>query len=302
MKNFPDYLPFKSERKRQKFLDYYDARAKEWPVISETKYVETSFGKTFIRICGPTNAPYLVLLPSVNSSSLIWLYNVKGLSEYFRIFAVDNIYDVGRSVYSRPVKTAGDLVSWLDGLFTALNLGNNINLMGYSLGGWITSQFILHYPDRLQKAVLVCPVATILRIPGEWAWRGILSVIPNRRLIKKVMVNWAFQDLVKKTDPTSNKIIDDLMEDDIMALKCFKLKMPATPTVLKDEELHNIAVPTLFLVGEHEVLYSARDAVSRFNKIAPQIKTEIVPGASHDLPIVQSELVNKKVVEFLLKG
>jgi len=33
--------------------------------------------------------------------------------------------------------------------------------------------------------------------------------------------------------------------------------------------------------------------------VAPQIKTELIPDAGHDLTIVQSELINNKVIEFL---
>ena len=45
--------------------------------------------------------------------------------------------------------------------------------------------------------------------------------------------------------------------------------------------------------------YSAEKAVRRLNTFAPQIKTEIIPGAGHDLTLVQAELVNRKVLEFL---
>jgi pimeloyl-ACP methyl ester carboxylesterase len=33
--------------------------------------------------------------------------------------------------------------------------------------------------------------------------------------------------------------------------------------------------------------------------VAPQIKAELIPDAGHDLTMVQAELVNKKVIEFL---
>jgi hypothetical protein len=33
--------------------------------------------------------------------------------------------------------------------------------------------------------------------------------------------------------------------------------------------------------------------------VAPQIKTEMLPDAGHDVTIVQAEMVNKKVIEFL---
>ncbi|GAH54730.1 unnamed protein product, partial [marine sediment metagenome] len=67
-----------------------------------------------------------------------WLPNIEALSEYYRTYAVDNIYDYGRSVYTRTIKSPDDFVNWLDELFSILELGDNINLMGLSYGGWLT--------------------------------------------------------------------------------------------------------------------------------------------------------------------
>lgn len=92
------------------------------------------------------------------------------------------------------------------------------------------------------------------------------------------------------------------MDESYLALRSFKSKRMVNPTVLSDAELQALKVPTLFLAGENEKIYPARKAVQRLNKVAPQIKTELVPNAGHDLSIVQANLVNMKVLEFLKKG
>jgi len=53
-------------------------------------------------------------------------------------------------------------------------------------------------------------------------------------------------------------------------------------------------VPVLFLVGENEVIYaiSARQAVARLERVAPQIETEVFPNCGHDISIVQTERVS----------
>jgi pimeloyl-ACP methyl ester carboxylesterase len=293
------YHPFRSAKAKEQYLKYYDMRAQKWPVVSECRMVKTSYGQTFVRISGPADSPPLVLLPSAGATSLFWIPNIKLLSESYNVYAVDNIYDFGRSVYTRTFKNSDDLINWLDELFMALELGNNVNLMGLSYGGWLTSQYALHFPGRLHKIVLLAPAATIFPLPGEWAWRGILSAIPHRYFIKKMMVDWAFEDLVQKDDEVSKILLKEIIDDAIMGLKCFKFKMPIHPTVLDDKELQSIRISTLFLVGENEKLYHAQKAVRRLNKVAPQIETEIIPNAGHDLTIVQAEMVNKKVLEFL---
>jgi pimeloyl-ACP methyl ester carboxylesterase len=71
---------------------------------------------------------------------------------------------------------------------------------------------------------------------------------------------------------------------------------------MTDEELKSISVPTLFLVGENEKMYSVTEAIQRLNEVAPQIKTEIVIDAGHDLTLVQSEAVNDAVLKFIRTG
>ena len=78
-----------------------------------------------------------------------------------------------------------------------------------------------------------------------------------------------------------------------------KFKTPVAPTVLSDSELRRIRTPTLFLVGEHEKIYPPLEAIERLNAVAPQIKTEMIKGAGHDLPLVQPLSVNAKVLRFL---
>ena len=301
--SIPSYYPFKTEEMRREYYEYYDGRAQEWPVPSEGRYIETSYGKTFMRVSGPENASPLVLLPSGYASSLVWAPNISDLSKHFRTYAVDNIYDVGRSVNSRPVKDADDLSKWLDELLTSLELGDSVSLMGLSLGGWLTSQYALRFPGRLRGIVMAAPAATVFPLPGEWAWRGILGALPPHKFfMTHVMVNWMFQDLVRKTDAFSKQMLANSIDDACMAMKCYTFRMPIAPTALTDDELASISVPALFLVGENEVIYSAQAAISRLAEVAPKIRTRMIEDASHDLTISQRTEVNELAISFLQKA
>jgi pimeloyl-ACP methyl ester carboxylesterase len=295
---YSSFHPFRSQRTKDRYLKRYDLRAQAWPVASETRTIDTFYGQTFVRISGPPAAQPLVLLPSAAASSLIWMPNVEALSAHYRVYAVDNIYDFGRSVNSREIKTSDDLTNWLDGLFDALQLGNKINLMGLSFGAWITGQYALRHSSRLGKAVMCAPPATVFPFPASWALRGLLALIPHRYFLRN-MTSWMFKDLTQKKDEVSIKLVEDLVEDAFIGLRCFKFRMPVAPTVMSDEELQSIKVPTLFLVGENEVLYPAQKAIQRLKNVAPSIRAEIIPNAGHDLTIVQAKMVNERVLEFL---
>ena len=58
-------------------------------------------------------------------------------------------------------------------------------------------------------------------------------------------------------------------------------------------------MPVLFLVGENEKTFPPYKAIRRLNEVAPQIETEIIPQAGHDLNFAQADLVSQKVLEFL---
>ncbi|MBL8680202.1 MAG: alpha/beta fold hydrolase [Myxococcales bacterium] len=136
-------FPFRSEAAREEYLAFYDHRAERWPVPSETRLVATSFGQTFVRASGPTNAPALVLLPGMSSSGLMWESLIEPLSRDFRAYAIESVSDVGRSVATRDVRSAEDYTQWLDEVFAALDL-REVNLVGMSYGAWITANMALH--------------------------------------------------------------------------------------------------------------------------------------------------------------
>jgi len=62
-----EYHPFKSRDTKEKYLNYYDAKANEWLIPSETRMVDTSYGQTFVRISGPEDGKPLVLLPGATA-------------------------------------------------------------------------------------------------------------------------------------------------------------------------------------------------------------------------------------------
>jgi pimeloyl-ACP methyl ester carboxylesterase len=289
--------PFRSAQAKAEYLGAYEMRAQAWPVAWEPRMVSSFYGQTFVRVSGSTDAQPLVLLPGMGSNSLMWMPNVEAWAECYRTFAVDNIYDYGRSVYTRTLKGPNDFVNWLDELFGALELGAKINLVGMSYGAWLTSQYALHLPSRLEKIVLLAPAATVLPVRLEFSVRLFLCLLPHRYFIK-CMMYWQAKDLIQK-DEAGRLIIEDAVDHSFLASRCFKPKRMVAPTVLTDQELRSINVPTLFLVGENEKIYSAQEAVQRLNRVAPRIRTEVIPDAGHDLAVVQAELVNSKVLEFL---
>ena len=71
------------------------------------------------------------------------------------------------------------------------------------------------------------------------------------------------------------------------------------PTVLTDEDWQNLSVPTLFVVGEHDVTYSPHRAIQRLAAVAPRVETMLAEGADHHVAIVKPAWLTEVMLSFL---
>lgn len=293
--SLPAYFPYRSEAAKNSYLAYYDALAlKRWPVASDKQMVPTSYGETFVRITGPADAPPLVLLPGAVATSLMWAPNIRDLSDSCRTYAVDQIGDVGRTTCKKPARRVDDLLAWLDELFDALDLHEGISLAGVSYGGWLTLQYAAHAPQRLSAAIPLAPGGAVLRISARFIVRLLVTGIFSRWLLRP-LCRWIFADMVRK-DP---QWLDGLLDEMRMGMRSLGPRSLPMPPRWTDAQWLALSVPTLFLVGEHETIYDAREAVLRLKRVAPEVRAEIIPGAGHDLSIVQAEAVDRRIIEFV---
>jgi len=295
--HLPDYHPFVSTEAKELFLRDYGRRAAAWPIPSEELYVDTPYGKTFVRVSGPIDAPPLILLPGANTSSLMWIPNIEDLAKAHRVFAVDSVASYGRTVTDRSIKSSKQYTAWLNELLTNLRIDKKVDLVGVSYGGWIASEFALRHPERLNKLVLLAPAATVQPIKAEFLIRILLSNLPPRSKSQDIY-SWLCNDSLKNSDQTRASL-EDLKGERALGESTFKSSVPARPRNLSDAELQGFKMPVLFVAGENDKIYSTKDAITRLNRVAPLIKTDLIPKAGHDLTIAQPKLVDDKILGFL---
>lgn len=291
------YHPFRSPQAQKAYHAFYTEKAKAWPVEAETKWIETASGQTFVRISGDATSPPLVLLPGSQATSLTWIPNIAALSSRYRTYALDSLYDFGLSIRRRKIKNREDILAWLDEVLTALIPTGTFNLMGLSYGGWVASQYALSFPERLHKLVLLAPAMTVLPVSFSLIFRALLTRIPFVEFHKRFYY-WLLYDAVH-SGSAGKVFVDEAIVEWKTAEKCFG-PMPIIPaTILNDTAWQSFKIPVLFMVGENEKMYSAQKAVSHLNRVAPQIKTQVIPQAGHDLTFAQAEMVNRRILDFL---
>ena len=288
--------PFRSAQAKAEYVALYQERAKAWPIASETRLIETPSGQTHVRVSGHPTDPPLVLLHGARGNGLMWIPNITALSAHYRTYALDTIGDIGLSVSQRKLTEADDYLNWLDEVLAVLVPESALCLVGMSYGGGLAAQYAVRFAERIRKLVLLAP-ANALPPSFGLIFRALLTLIP-RTGFRQRFYYWLLRDMVQSGEAGQAQV-DQAIADWEVAGRCFQSLSTVWLPVISDRALQGLKVPALFMVGENEKIYSAQKAVQRLNRVAPQIQTEIIPHAGHDIWIVQAQAVTSKILDFL---
>ena len=287
---------FRSPEGAEKFLNAYNTTLGLWSVPYETMHVETSFGTTHINVVGSADAPPLLLIHGAQISSPIWYPNVKSLSHHFRVYAVDVIDQMGLSMPNRKLKTEQDCADWLSELLDTLQI-DRVTMVGHSHGGWQTLNFAIKYPHRIDRMILLSPGASFARVNPMLLFRMLPVLLrPTPR-----MFYWSFRNstIIPMDKDNPHPIVEQFMIG-ALSFKPDELSFGVV-TKFKDDELRQVNIPTLLLIGEQENIYTAKPSkvIQRAQKLMPHIEAELIPNSKHLFPISQADITNERMLKFL---
>ncbi len=211
------------------------------------------------------------------------------LKTRFRTFALDTVGDLGKSIPTRLPDSRADFASWLLAVFDGLNL-EEACVAGLSYGGFLALNLALASPERVKRMVLLCPGVLSFGTPTlQWAMRGMpMMLFPSR-----LTVRWFYDGVSVKgyaADPGSEEMIAGMTN--------LRMRSPVRPQ-FADDEFAKLAIPTLLLIGDREILYDSRAALKRARELIPHLQAECIPNAGHLLIRDQPELVGTRLLEFL---
>jgi pimeloyl-ACP methyl ester carboxylesterase len=285
---------YKSPEAEARAMAAYDAAMELWPIPYEALDVPTRFGNTHVIVSGPRNAPPFVLLHCSRFNSAIWSPIIADLSRDYRTYAVDVIGDAGRTVAANPPTTYPDLAEWLVEAYRELGI-EQAYLMGWSFGGFVAMNFAVHKQERVKKLVLLAPFATFVPLGIKFMLRGFMPSFFTTRSNARRFERWmSFKEDFGYEE--HSELFYELLRN---ARPLLVIKAP--PRTFTDEELQGLKVPTLLLVGDHEVLFDPREAVQRA-RLLPNGEAEIIPDCNHALVSDQTEWVSARVLRFLGNG
>ncbi|WP_442817857.1 bifunctional 3-oxoadipate enol-lactonase/4-carboxymuconolactone decarboxylase PcaDC [Streptomyces sp. NBC_01591] len=232
------------------------------------------------QVDGPEGAPWLVLGPSLGTTSFMWDRQIPELTQHWRVFRYDLPGHGGAPAH--PATAIGDLS---DRLLATLD-GVGVQRFGYagcSIGGAIGADLALRHPQRVASLALVA-ASPRFGSADEFRQRGVVVrtnglepmartaperwFTPGFAAAQSAIVDWAVQ-MVRTTDPG-----------------CYIAACEALAAFDVRGELGRITAPTLVLVGAEDRVTGPGDARILVAGI-PDARLALVPGASHLAPVEQ---------------
>ena len=260
-------LIFKTPELEAEYMVTYEAVLSLWPVPHEPLDVPTGFGVTHINAAGQKDAPPMVLLPGYGSNSTMWFPNVGELSKSYRVYAVDTMGQPGKSIPSRSL-SASNSCDWITELLNGLGIKKTA-IAGISLGGWLSLNYAIHHPERVECAILIDPAAAFAKLSSTFFWHSLVPIMihPTRPGLTRYF-RWLTRGNI------TNKDFGELM---ILGILSTRPQQPVRATVFRDEELRQVNMPVLLLIGEQSVIYNPKSMLKRAKQLLPNIEAEIIP-------------------------
>ncbi len=254
---------FKTEAGRDKVRAYYNRVLDQFPFGQ--RYVETTFGRTFMLTAGHESNPPIILLHGSCSNSAFWFPEIMALSNNFRVYAVDIVGEAGNSEEYRPDLSSDAFAIWMKDVLDALGLERAF-LVGNSLGGWMALKFATAYPERVSKLILI-------------ASSGLAQIRPQ------FLINADQTRQTNGTVPVSTSILGEQSIPkevlDFMNLIVENYNPIQELPVFADEQLQRLNMPVLFIDGENDAIIDAQKSAQRLSSLIPSAVIRLRPTCGH---------------------
>ncbi len=257
----------------------YDGTPNAYLELQGTRYAYRSLGND-------DQAPPLVLLQHFTGTMDDWDPKlIDGLAQHRRVIVFDNA-GVGRSGGTTPDSVQG-MAHDTEALLEALKL-EHIDLLGFSLGGFIAQQLLFDHPDRIRRVVLAGTGPQggvgIKNLPAVIQWavaKGAEEhVHPKAPLFftesetGKIAAS-AFLDRIGKhtvdADPAASGEAIAAQQTAIVAWGSAQTD---------DVKLSGLTQPVLVVNGSHDVMVPTANSITLYQRI-PSAQLVLYPDSGH---------------------
>ena len=273
------------------------------------KFAKIGNIKLCYEVIGNEDAYPLLLIHGFGVKKEVWMAQAPELSKHYKVILFDN-RGAGKS--DRPSGTtmemfADDTKNLLDYLQI-----EKAHVMGWSLGGMIAQNFVLKYPEKVDKLVLIATVHGYPTEEGPEIYKKMrlyeLEIGPEKAFWETARANfhaiyrremekdpkkkyfgiWSAEDYIKMLSsdpPTAQDIIN---------------QAEALKTHHTFEGLKDIKNKTLLIAGSHDRL-TPKVTMEEMHHEMPNSTFIVIDKTGHFAPMTRTPEVNKAIIDFLQK-
>ncbi len=252
----------------------------------------------------------IILIHGYSYNKSAWIAQISDLSKHFKLIAID-VRGSGESSHPEEPFTMDTLIEDLKGLMDFLQI-EKAHLMGWSMGGMIIQNFVLKYPERVNKILLFATNAGMPSKDGIYMLRDSLIEIYEKR---KIDPKAAFFQLAKfmhsakfrkKMEKEPNEKIHGIVTTEELIKD--STENQTTPKDLKHlaeiignhktlDRLHEIKNETLIIVGSKDTI-TPLIANEMLHEKLPNSTLKVIQGAGHKVFLENQPEVNPMIIDF----
>ena len=253
----------------------------------------------------------IILIHGYSYNKSVWVVQKEVLSKHFKVIPID-VRGSGESSHPEGPFTMDDLVEDLKSLMDFLKI-DSAHLMGWSMGGVIIQNFVLKYPERADKLILIATYANLPDKTGTNMLRdSIIDIYELRKTdpkkaffqLAKFMHSTKFRkemekDLKKKIYGliTAEQLIKDSTENQCNPIDLKNLTQAGNSHNTLDR-LNEIKNKSLLLAGSKDGLVPVI-LMEEMHKRMPNSDLKVIQGAGHKLFLEAAPEVNNIIIDFL---
>ena len=228
----------------------------------------------------------IIFISGMLLDSRMWQHQVLSLSEDYNLYFIDY----------KPARNLDECLKLVDDLIQSLS--GEIILVGFSLGGVISYEYAIKYPENIYRLILMGIS------PNEYSEQD-----QNKfSLMKKSAMKGEFQALSNKQLPIyfSNKVVSDsrvvqelksIVNDCSRELFLSQLELVQNKTD-RTKEITNLELPTLWICSDKDQLVDFRHIQEMSNKMKNS-KTSLIEGCGHMMTFEKPDEVSELLLDWL---
>ena len=241
----------------------------------------------------------------------IWKPQVVDISKKFQVISLD-LRGTGESDRPNIPYTMKMLAEDVKGLMDFIGV-EKVHLIGRSFGGMIAQHFVLQYPEKVEKVVLIATnfgrVDTDwVEIPKKGRLEEVETIKNNPQKAFKQKSRWVFHvKFRKEMEANPSKTFFDIFSmEDLIRESTINPSRPqdiinqaeAMKTHYTLERLHEIKNETLLIAASHD-RQTPVSVMAEMQRRIPNSELKVINEAGHFMTLSRASEVNETILNFL---